>query len=150
LKTLTARRKRPTPSSFSENQLSDHVTKFVPSGSETGTKLHQKFFTYRPMLNMGANVCLRAVPCQGGHPASSTFHSPLYNKNNSYLHIENVTSTQKTTDTIVFFGEPAVRSCNKVRSKWFGNWYKITSKVLYVYRPKLNMGANVCLRAVPY
>jgi hypothetical protein len=35
--------KRPTPSSSSGNQLSDDVKKFVPSGPETGNKLHQKF-----------------------------------------------------------------------------------------------------------
>jgi hypothetical protein len=43
LKTLGAGRKRPTPSSSSGNQLSDDVKKFVPSGPETGNKLHQKF-----------------------------------------------------------------------------------------------------------
>jgi hypothetical protein len=38
-------------------------------------------------------------------------------------HIENVTSWQKTTDTIVFVEEPVVRLCKKVRSKWSGNCY---------------------------
>jgi hypothetical protein len=47
-------------------------------------------------------------------------------------HIENVTSRQKMTDTVVFVGEPAVRLCKKVRSKWSGNWYKTTSKVFYI------------------
>jgi hypothetical protein len=47
---------------FLGNQLSDYVKKFVPSGPETGTKLHQTFYIYRPMLNIGANVYLRAVP----------------------------------------------------------------------------------------
>jgi hypothetical protein len=46
-------------------------------------------------------------------------------------HIENVNSWQKMTDTIVFLGEPAVRLCKKVRSKWSGNWYKITSNLLF-------------------
>jgi hypothetical protein len=45
-------------------------------------------------------------------------------------HIENVNSRQKMTDTIVFLGEPAVRLCKKVRCKWSGNWYKITSNLL--------------------
>jgi hypothetical protein len=57
-------------------------------------------------------------------------------------HIENVTSRQKMTDTIVFLGEPAVRSCKKVRSMWSGNWYKITSN-FYIYWPMLNVGADV-------
>jgi hypothetical protein len=35
------------------------------------------------------------------------------------------------TDTIVFLGQPAVRLCKKVRSKWSGNWYKITSNLLF-------------------
>jgi hypothetical protein len=33
--------KMTTPSSSSENQLSDYVKKFVPSCPETGTKLHK-------------------------------------------------------------------------------------------------------------
>jgi hypothetical protein len=64
-------------------------------------------------------------------------------------HIENVYSRQKMTDTIVFLGEPAVRLCKKVRSKWSGNQIKVT-KVFYIYRLIFNMGANVYLRAVPY
>jgi hypothetical protein len=46
-------------------------------------------------------------------------------------HIENVYSWQKTTDTIVFLGESAVRLCKKIRSKWSGNWCKITSNLLF-------------------
>jgi hypothetical protein len=57
-------------------------------------------------------------------------------------HIENAISRQKMTDTIVFLGQPAVRLCKKVRSKWSGNGYKITSN-FYIYRPMLNLGDNV-------
>jgi hypothetical protein len=64
-------------------------------------------------------------------------------------HIENVYSRQKMTDTTVFLGEPAVRLCKKVRSKWFGNQIKIISK-FFTYWPMFNMDANVYLRAVPY
>jgi hypothetical protein len=62
-------------------------------------------------------------------------------------HIENVKSWQKTTDTTVFLVDPAVRLCKKVRSKWSGNWYKITSN-FFTFRPMLNIGANVYVRAV--
>jgi hypothetical protein len=63
--------------------------------------------------------------------------------------IENVNSWQKMTDTMVFLREPAVRLCKKVCSKWSGNWYKVTSN-FYIYRPTLNIGADVYLWAVPY
>jgi hypothetical protein len=46
-------------------------------------------------------------------------------------HIENVNSRQKLTDTIVFLEQPAVRLCKKVRSKWSGNWCKITLNLLF-------------------
>jgi hypothetical protein len=48
-------------------------------------------------------------------------------------HIENVNSWQKMTDTIVFLEQPAVQFCKKVRSKWCGNWYKITSNLLFFF-----------------
>jgi hypothetical protein len=63
--------------------------------------------------------------------------------------IKNIISQQKMTNTIVFLRQLAVRLCKNVRSKWCGNWYKITSN-LYIYKPILNIGANVYLRAVPY
>jgi hypothetical protein len=46
-------------------------------------------------------------------------------------HIENVNSWQKMTDTIVFLGQPAVRLCIKVHSKWSENWCKITSNFFF-------------------
>jgi hypothetical protein len=61
LKTLNSG-KKPTPSSSEGNQLSDYVKKVCSKWPETGKNLHQKFFTYRPMFNIGANVYLRAVP----------------------------------------------------------------------------------------
>jgi hypothetical protein len=64
-------------------------------------------------------------------------------------HIENAIRWQKMTDTIVFLGEPTVRLCEKVRSKWSGNWCKIPSNFLHrpiVYRPYI--GVDVYLRAV--
>jgi hypothetical protein len=58
-------------------------------------------------------------------------------------HIENVNRWQKMTDTIVFVGEPAVRLCKKVRSRWSGNWYKITSmKKRYLQQKSTNQSAD--------
>jgi hypothetical protein len=71
-------------------------------------KITSNFYIYMSMLNIVADVYIFGQS-----------------------HVENVTSWQKMTDTIVFLGEPAVRLCKEVRSKWSGNWYKITSNLLF-------------------
>jgi hypothetical protein len=64
-------------------------------------------------------------------------------------HIENVNSWQKMTNTIVFLGEPAVRLCKKFVPSGPETGTKLHQSY-YIYRPMLNIGANVYLRAVPY
>jgi hypothetical protein len=58
---LDSGRKQPTSSSSSENQLFNYVKMFVPSGPETGKKLHQTYCFLRKAALPSTGLTVRGV-----------------------------------------------------------------------------------------